>query len=146
VDVLLWPEDRLSNEVAVLRARHWPTRIDRTQYEKVTGASDFPDCLQSQLDDEGALPYYGNARRCMRQGRARQARGDVGLRGAKWDRRHALFDVRGSRAHVIIRQGAGRTTSPSSTWSRLPTRTLAGWNGRCALRSSGFKASIQVYR
>lgn len=65
IDLSLWTcfsEQTIDyrTEVAVLCARHWPTRIDRTQYEKVTGASEFPDYLQSRLDGEGVLPYFCN--------------------------------------------------------------------------------------
>ncbi len=118
IDLVLWTcfcgrRIDYRTEVAVLRARHWPTRIDRTQYEKLTGASDFPDCLQSQLDDEGALPYYGN-------GEAVYAVKGVHARLAvTWafeapdgtgDTHYSL--VRGSRAHVIIRQGAEQSYQP----------------------------------
>jgi len=118
IDLVLWtcwPEQRIDYraEVAVLRARHWPTRITRAQYEKVTGASDFPDYLQSQLDDEGVLPYYCN-------GEAVYAIKGVHARLAvTWafeapngtgDTHYSL--VRGSRAHVLIRQGAEQDYQP----------------------------------
>lgn len=118
IDLVLWTcfsGQRIDyrTEVAVLRARHWPTRIDRTQYEKVTGATEFPDYLRSQLDDEGALPYYCN-------GEAVYAVKGVHTRLAvTWafeapdgtgDTHYSL--VRGSRAHVIIRQGAEQNYQP----------------------------------
>lgn len=118
IDLVLWTcfsGQRIDyrTEVAVLRAGHWPTRITRAQYEKVTGASDFPDYLQRQLDDEGALPYYCN-------GEAIYAVKGVHARLAvTWafeapegsgDTHYSL--VRGSRAHVIIRQGTEQNYGP----------------------------------
>ncbi len=118
IDLVLWTcfsGQRIDyrTEVAVLRARHWPTRITRAQYEKVAGAAEFPDYLQSQLDDEGALPYYCN-------GEAVYAVDGVHTRLAvTWafeapqgtgDTHYSL--VRGSRAHVVIRQGAEQNYQP----------------------------------
>lgn len=118
IDLMLWtcfPEQRIDyrTEVAVLRARHWPTRITRAQYEKVTGAAEFPEYLQSRLDDEGVLPYYCNGETVY------AVKGVHTRLAVTWafeapdgtgDTHYSL--VRGSRAHVIIRQGAEQNYQP----------------------------------
>lgn len=118
IDLALWtcfPAQRIDyrNDVAVLSARHWPTLIAETQYEKVTGAPEFPDYLRAQLNDEGVLPYFCN-------GEAVYTVHGVHMKLAvRWnfqapegtgDTHYSL--VRGSRAHVIIRQGAEQNYRP----------------------------------
>jgi len=118
IDLALWtcfPAQPIDyrNDVAVLSARHWPTLIAETQYEKVTGAPEFPDYLKAQLNDEGVLPYFCN-------GEAVYTVHGVHMKLAvTWnfqapegtgDTHYSL--VRGSRAHVIIRQGAEQSYRP----------------------------------
>jgi predicted dehydrogenase len=118
IDLVMWtcfPEQpiRWAGEVAVERARHWPTPITRQQYAKVTGATDFPDFLRSKLNEDGVLPYYCNGEMLF------AIKGvHVGIT-VKWDfeapqdggdTHHSLF--RGSRARVIIRQGKEQDYRP----------------------------------
>ena len=118
IDLGLWtcfPQQRIDyrNDVAVLSARHRPTSITKTQYEKVTRAPDFPDYLKAQLNNEGVLPYYCN-------GEAVYTVHGVHMKLAvTWnfqapegtgDTHYSL--VRGRRAHVIIRQGAEQDYRP----------------------------------
>ena len=118
IDLVLWTcfsGQRIDyrTKVAVLRARHWPTRITRAQYEKVTGVAEFPDYLRGQLDDEGVLPYYCNGEAIY------TVKGVHARLAVTWafeapegtgDTHYSL--VRGSRAHVIIRQGAEQNYQP----------------------------------
>lgn len=118
IDLVLWtcfPEQTIDyrNEVAVLGARHWPTLLTKAQYAKVTGAADFPDYLQARLNDEGVLPYYCNGDAIYR------VKGVCAKLAVTWnfeapwgtgDTHYSL--VRGSRAHVIIRQGARENYQP----------------------------------
>jgi len=118
IDLVMWtcfPEQpiRCADDISVVRARHWPTMITRPQYAKVTGAADFPDFLRNNLDDDGVLPYYCNGEMLF-------AIKDVHVRlTVKWDfeapegggdTHYSLF--KGSRAHVIIRQGKEQDYRP----------------------------------
>jgi len=46
-------------DLRVLDARHWPTVITRTQFQQVTGETDFTPALAPWVKD-GHLEYYGN--------------------------------------------------------------------------------------
>lgn len=64
VDLSLWgtfPDQPLYHEedIEMLSARRWPTMLTAQQFENITGASEFPDYLQNQLEN-GSLPYYSN--------------------------------------------------------------------------------------
>lgn len=118
IDLVTWtcfPEQRIDyrDDVAVLRATRWPTMITRGQYEKVTRAGGFPDYLRDKLNGDGVLPYYCN-------GEMVYAMKGVHVRlTVTWnfaapegagDTHYSL--LRGSRAHVIIRQGKEQGYKP----------------------------------
>jgi predicted dehydrogenase len=117
IDLVTWtcfPEQRIDyrDDVAVMRAKRWPTMITRQQYKKVTRAGDFPDYLRRKLTD-GVLPYYCNGemvytmkgvhvRLTVRWNfEAPEGAGDT-----------HFSQMRGSRAHVIIRQGKEQGYKP----------------------------------
>jgi hypothetical protein len=87
--------------------------ITKPQYEKVTGAADFPDYLKAKLNDEGVLPYYcnGDAVYTVKGVHAKLAvTWNFEAPEGTGDTHYSL--VRGSRAHVIIRQGAEENYQP----------------------------------
>ncbi len=118
IDLVMWtcfPEQAIDyrRNVVMEKARRWPTMISREQYEKVTGLPGFPDFLADRLNDEGMLPSYSNGEMiyklkgvCVRlsvtwEFEAPQGGGDT---------HHSLF--RGSKAHVVIRQGKEQNYRP----------------------------------
>jgi len=118
IDLAMWtcfPDEAIDyrKDVAMEKTYRWPTMITREQYEKVTGLSDFPGFLKSKLNDDGVLPCYSNGEMiytlkgiCVKLSvtwnfEAPQGGGDT---------RHSLF--RGSKAHVIIRQGKEQNYKP----------------------------------
>lgn len=110
VDLSLWgtfPDQPIYHEqdIELLAARRWATLLTAQQFENITGASEFPDYLQNQLEN-GSLPYYSNGEI------------DFTIRGhhvnvsVEWayqappggnDSHYSL--MRGSLADLIIRQG-----------------------------------------
>jgi len=118
IDLVTWtcfPEQVIDyrNDVTVISGRHWPTMIAKSQYAKVTGAADFPDFLQDKLNDDGVLPYLSNGEivYVMRGVHVKLAvTWDFEAPPGAGDTHHSLF--RGSRAHVIIRQGAEQNYRP----------------------------------
>jgi predicted dehydrogenase len=118
IDLVMWtcfPEEVLDYEkdVEMKQAKRWPTVITPEQYEKVTSVTGFPDYLRTKLDDDGALPCYAN-------GQMTYALKGVHVKlSVTWefeapegggDTHHSLF--RGSKAHVIIRQGKEQNYRP----------------------------------
>jgi len=118
IDLVMWtcfPDQPIDyqKDVVVLKAKHWPTMLTRQQFQKVTGASDFPDFLKGKLNGEGILPYYSNGEmiytikgvhvklRVTWNFEAQQGGGDT---------HHSLF--RGSKANIIIRQGKEQNYQP----------------------------------
>ncbi len=117
IDLVLWtcfPEQTIEyrTDVRVISAAHWPTTITKAQYEKVTGAAEFPDYLQTQLDEEGVLPYYCNGEMLF------TVNGVHTRLAVHWDfeaptggdTHYSL--ARGSQAHVMVRQGPAQHYRP----------------------------------
>jgi predicted dehydrogenase len=118
VDLVLWacfPGEAIDadRDVEVLRARRWPTMITAGQFGTVTGLDGFPASLRGQLDDDGVLPCSANGAM------------DFTVRGVHvrisvaWafeapegagDTHHSV--MRGTRASLVIRQGAGEGYRP----------------------------------
>ncbi len=100
-DMVLSPDD-----VTVVDAKRWNTRVTREQFQKVTGEAEFPAFLQPYVNG-GVLEYHCNAAFTWR------LRGVYAKVSLAWsfeppegsgDRLHSL--VRGTRATLEIRQGA----------------------------------------
>lgn len=118
IDLVMWtcvPEDVLDykTDVEMKQARRWPTVITPEQYEKVTGVAGFPDYLKAKLNDAGALPCYSNGQMIF------TLKGTHVKLSVAWnyeapegggDTHHSLF--RGSKAHIIIRQGKEQNYRP----------------------------------
>jgi predicted dehydrogenase len=118
IDLVMWtcfPEEAVDyhKDVMMKKARRWPTMITREQYEKVTGLSDFPDFLAEKLNDRGVLPCYSNGEMVY------SLKGICVKLSVSWefeapqgggDTHHSLF--RGSKAHVVIRQGKEQDYRP----------------------------------
>jgi len=118
IDLVMWtcfPAQPIDyrRDVAVLRAKHWPTMVTGPQYQKVTRAANFPEFLRGKLNEDGVLPYYCN-------GEMVYAVKGVHIKlAATWnfqapegagDTHFSVF--KGSRSHVIVRQGAEQNYRP----------------------------------
>ncbi len=117
LDLIMWeafPEQVITdNDIEIISAKRWPTTISREQFEKVTGLADFPEYLKGSLNERGELLCYANGQI------------DYKLKGihsqviVKWnfqapegaaDTHYSI--MRGSRANIIIRQGAEQGYKP----------------------------------
>jgi len=111
IDLVMWtcfPEQAIDyrRDVVMKRARRWPTMITRQQYEKVTGAIDFPGFLKGKLNDEGLLPYYANGEMvyALRGIHVRlSVSWDFQAPEGAGDTQYSLFT--GSKARVLLKQG-----------------------------------------
>jgi predicted dehydrogenase len=106
-DTILSPDD-----VTVVNAQRWTTKITREQFQKVTGETDFPAFLQPYVNG-GVLNYHGNGSFTW------QLRGIYAKVWLAWsfeppggsgDRLHSL--LRGTRATLEIRQGPQENYKP----------------------------------
>lgn len=118
IDLMMWtcfPKELIDyrKDIVINNARRWPTMLTREQYQKVTGVVDFPDYLRDDLNEDGILPCYANGETtftmkgiCMKLSVTWNFQAPEG--GA--DTHTSLF--RGSKAHVVIRQGKEQNYQP----------------------------------
>ena len=117
LDLIMWeafPEEIIKNEdIEILSAKRWPTVISREQFENVTGVADFPEYLRGALNDKGELLCYANGQIDYR------LRGIISKVVVKWnyqapegaaDTHYSV--IRGSKANIVIRQGAEQDYKP----------------------------------
>jgi predicted dehydrogenase len=118
IDLMMWtffPEQAIDHrrDIVISNARRWATTLTKEQYKKVTGVSDFPAYLKDELNEEGALPCYANGETTFK------IKGVWMKLSVTWnfqapeggaDTHTSLF--RGSKSHVIIRQGKEQDYRP----------------------------------
>ncbi|MBN2270918.1 MAG: Gfo/Idh/MocA family oxidoreductase [Sedimentisphaerales bacterium] len=111
IDLVMWtcfPNEAMDyrRDVVMKQARRQPTMITREQYEKATGAADFPGFLKGKLDNEGVLPCYANGEMIY------SLKGVYVKLSVSWnfeaperagDAQYSLFS--GTRARVLLKQG-----------------------------------------
>ena len=116
VDLVQWeafPGQILSaSDVEVLQARRWATPVAPDQFRKVTGADKYPDYLKDDVKD-GLLQVYANGEFTYR------SRGIHAKVSVKWDFEASpgagdthFSIMRGSKANLVIRQGAEQKFKP----------------------------------
>ena len=119
VDLVQWecfPDEALDHrrDVHVLSARRWPTVIAPAQFAQVTGLDRYPDFLRKDVQPDGTLHVYAN-------GEIRYAlRGIHAKVSVLWnfeapagagDTHYSV--MRGTRANLVIRQGAREGWQPT---------------------------------
>jgi predicted dehydrogenase len=118
VDLVMWicfPEQQIdySSAVHLLSARHWPTRVSRAEFERITGLRNFPSYLGPHISSDGALSYYCN-------GEMSYTLNGIHVRiSVIWNFEAPAgagdtheSRIRGSRADVIIHQGPAQNFLP----------------------------------
>ena len=117
VDLVQWqcfPEVAIdyTRDVAICGARHWPTSLSPSQFKASTGMDTYPDFLQSSVAG-GALQVYANGEIdfCLKGINARTTvLWDFEAPAGAGDSHYCL--MRGSRADLVIRQGAEQGYKP----------------------------------
>jgi len=116
VDLVQWeafPEQALSpDDATVLSARRWATPLTLAQFTQMTGAERFPDYLAGDVKD-GVLQVFGNGEINYRL-RGVHAKVSVAWHFAAppgGDDTHYSI-MRGTKANLIIRQGAEQRFKP----------------------------------
>jgi predicted dehydrogenase len=117
VDLIQWeafPGQVLSeSDVEMHAARRWTTAISPAQFEKVTGAKEYPDYLKKDVDSTGTLQVFCNGEMNYTL-RGIHAKVSViwnfeAPPGAK-DTHYSI--MRGSKANLVIRQGKEQNYKP----------------------------------
>jgi predicted dehydrogenase len=113
VQWILFPEQAIDyrKEIRMISGKRWPTVLTKADFQKVTGESDFPDYLRSQVKDD-KLDYYCNTQ-------VAYSLRDIHVKlDVLWnyeaptggDTHFAYF--KGSRSRVEIRQGKEENFRP----------------------------------
>jgi predicted dehydrogenase len=144
VDLVQWavfPNQVLApTDATVLQARRWTTPITKPEFAKVTGAATFPDYLSSAVRDD-VLHVYSNGAFTYRL-RDVHARVSVTWNfeapAGTGDTHYSI--MRGTRANLVIRQGAEQKFAPVLYVERLPS--VAAASHEAALESA--IASLQA--
>ena len=117
LDLIMWeayPEMAINREdIEITGAKRWPTVISREQFETVTGVAEFPDYLEGDLNEKGELLCFANGQIDYRlkgiNSRVVVKWNYQAPEGAK-DTHYSI--IKGSRADIIIRQGAEQDYRP----------------------------------
>jgi len=118
VDLVQWecfPEQSLDyqRDIDILAARRWPTVITPTQFEKVTGLSEFPEYLAKDIGGDGALRVYANGEIIYKIKGIHAKVSVVWNYQAPTGGGDTHFSImRGSKANLVIRQGAAENYTP----------------------------------
>jgi predicted dehydrogenase len=125
VDLVQWeafPDKIIErSDVTMLKARRWATPVTLTQFSQVTGASAFPEYLQRDLKN-GVLQVLSNGEMTYR------VKGVNARVSVTWNFEapegtgDTHFSVmRGTRASLVIRQGAAQNYKPALYIERNPS-------------------------
>ena len=118
VDLIQWecfPGESLKpSDVKMVSARRWPTVLTPKQFEQVTGLKEYPDYLKSIVNADGNLEVYCNGEFVYTL-RGVHAKVSViwnfeAPKGAG-DTHYSI--MRGSKADLVIRQGAEQNYKPT---------------------------------
>jgi predicted dehydrogenase len=116
VDLVQWqafPEQALQpSDAKVLSARRWSTQLTPQQFEKVTGAKQFPECLRGDVKN-GVLNVYSNGEFTyrLRDIHARvSVTWDFETPPGGGDLHYSM--MRGTKANLVIRQGEAQRYRP----------------------------------
>jgi predicted dehydrogenase len=121
VDLVQWecfPDEILdfTQDIEVLGARRWPTVISPSQFTKVTQLQSYPAFLHKDVQPDGSLNVYANGEIDYR------VRGVHARVSVRWNFEAPAgagdthFSVmRGSKANLVIRQGAAEGYQPALT-------------------------------
>lgn len=116
VDLIQWecfPEQILSpDDVQMIEAQRWPTKVTKAQFEKVTQAGEFPEYLGNNVQD-GVLSVYSNGEFVY------NVKGHFAKVSVVWNYQapegtgDTHFSImRGTNANIVIRQGAEQNYKP----------------------------------
>jgi len=109
-DLALWmlfPEQPIDwqKDIQILAARHWPVVLTKAEFQRVTGETDFPDYLRSDVKNDRFEYFCNNTVNCTIRGL--HTRLDVIWRyeAAPGEGDTETGYVRGSKSRIEVQQG-----------------------------------------
>jgi len=118
LDLVMWeayPEQAIDyrTDIAITAAKRWPTLISKEQFVRSTQRTEWPDYLTPYLDEKGVLNVYANGEISYR---LKDIYAKVSViwnfeaPAGAGDTHYSV--MKGSKAHVIIQQGAEEKFKP----------------------------------
>ncbi len=151
VDLVQWecfPGEILdfTRDIRILGAKRWPTVISPAQFAQVTQLQSYPDFLRKDVQPDGSLHTYANGEIDYR------IRGVHAKVSVRWNFEapegagDTHFSVmRGSKANLVIRQGAAEAFQPvlyhRAGRERRRRTWRPRWTARCARCATRIPAS-----
>lgn len=141
VDLIQWecfPEQVIDyqGDIKLLSARRWPTRMSASEFNAITGMSAFPDYLRKNLTQDSVLRVFSNGEINYRI-KGVHARVSVtwayrAPEGAG-DTHYSI--MRGTKANLVIRQGAEQSYKPALYIEPVKAGTISEENVNSALNA-----------
>lgn len=118
VDLIMWecfPEQGiLKEEVGIVSGKRWATELTPAQFQRVTGAKEYPTDLQKDVVKDSLLQVYSNGEIIFTvkgvHGKASVIWNYEAPEGAK-DTHYSM--MRGTKANLVIRQDAPQNYKPT---------------------------------
>jgi len=118
LDLVMWeayPEQAIDyrSDITITAAKRWPTLISKEQFVRSTQRTEWPDYLTPYLDEKGVLNVYANGKISYR---LKDIYAKVSViwnfeaPAGAGDTHYSV--MKGSKAHVIIQQGAEEKFKP----------------------------------
>jgi len=129
VDLVQWecfPEQSLdyNKDIGVNAAKHWTTDMKLSEFKEITKLDNFPSYLKNNISDDTVLKVYSNGEINY------QVRGVHAKTSVVWkykapegsgDTHYSM--IRGTKANLVIRQGADEKYKPTLYIEPLPYET-----------------------
>ncbi len=118
VDLVFWecfPEQIIDypNDIKINSTKRWPTKLSPEQFERVTGLSKFPDYLQKDIKSDSILHTYSNGEIGFSVNDVHAKVSVIWNYQAPEGAGDTHFSImRGTKANLIIRQGAEENFKP----------------------------------
>lgn len=129
VDLMFWilyPEEAIDykEDVEMVSAKHWPTILSNEQFTAITQKPEFPSHFT--LDENGNLPYYCNGQINFRLNNVNvrvQVEWNYQAPEGTGDTHYSV--IKGTRAHVLVLQGAEQNNRPTLYIEPAPGKDMA---------------------
>lgn len=118
VDLVQWtlfPEQAIDfkKDIKLTSAARWPTGISLAQFQRVTGAKEFPDFLNGSIKN-GTLDYFGNdSLTYLLRGAFVKLTVKWGFEAPAGSKDAELATFRGTKSRIEVRQGAAENFLPT---------------------------------
>jgi hypothetical protein len=128
-----------ADDIRMLSARHWATRLTPDQFREVTGEDAYPGFLKNEVRDSILEVYANGEMDYTIKGVHARVSIEWGFEAPKGSSDTFYSMLRGSRATLVIRQGAEQGYKPVLYIEPVGSGDNAGWNKALQMRMDSLK-------